>query len=191
MKYFPVKSAFQAVLRLEWIFVTTFVRYRQFLAAFSAASSQYAATVSGHHSFTETVLVTSFTLRWLKCSFHLFSSFGPSRAVLLSRNTYLFFGSEMSRFASFHEKACKITAFFWHDQIFTLKNAKKSCFSPWFVPKSSFLCYNPGVEGVQKRGVPDAHPCFELFVFRNLVVFSFVLLFTFISEEKDGTTHNQ
>ena len=66
--------------------MTTFVRNSQFLAAFSAASCEYAAAVSGGHTFTETVLVAAFALRWLKCSFHFSDSLGPSRGMLLTRN---------------------------------------------------------------------------------------------------------
>ena len=66
--------------------MTTFVRNSKFLAAFSAASCEYAAAVSGGHTFTETVLVAAFALRWLKCSFHFSDSLGPSRGMLLTRN---------------------------------------------------------------------------------------------------------
>ena len=46
----------------QLIFMTTFVCYGQFLATFSTAGSQYAATIGGSHSLTETVFVASFSL---------------------------------------------------------------------------------------------------------------------------------
>ena len=47
-----------------------FVGYGQFLTTFGTTGCQYAATVGGSHSFTETVLVSSLSVRGLECSFH-------------------------------------------------------------------------------------------------------------------------
>ena len=48
----------------------TLVGYGQLLATFCAARSQYAATVSGSHSLTETVLVVATAIVGLERSFH-------------------------------------------------------------------------------------------------------------------------
>jgi len=50
--------------------VATLVSYGQFLTTFSAACSQYSATVSGSHSLQEAVFVTTLTLGRLECTFH-------------------------------------------------------------------------------------------------------------------------
>ena len=47
-----------------------FVRNRELLAAFGAASCEYAATVSGLHAFAESMFVLSFSVVRLECSFH-------------------------------------------------------------------------------------------------------------------------
>ena len=52
-------------------YAVVFVRDGQFLTTFSTTCSQYAATVSGCHSFTETVFVSSLSVRGLISSFHL------------------------------------------------------------------------------------------------------------------------
>ena len=51
------------------------VRNCQFLTALSTTGSQYATTISGSHSLTETVLVLSLSQRRLECSFHCFVLF--------------------------------------------------------------------------------------------------------------------
>jgi hypothetical protein len=48
------------------------VRYSQLLATFSTTCCQYSATVSCSHSLTETVLVSSLSVRGLKCSLHCY-----------------------------------------------------------------------------------------------------------------------
>ena len=50
--------------------MATFVSYGQFLTTFSAACSQYAATVCGRHSLQEAVFVTTLALGRLECTFH-------------------------------------------------------------------------------------------------------------------------
>ena len=52
-----------------------FVRNCQFLTALCTTGSQYATTISGSHSLTETVLVLSLSQRRLECSFHCFVLF--------------------------------------------------------------------------------------------------------------------
>lgn len=47
-----------------------FVRHSQFFAALSATRSQYATTISRLHTLTETMLVVSFSVVGLECSFH-------------------------------------------------------------------------------------------------------------------------
>ena len=51
--------------------MTTFVGYSQFLTTFSATGSQYAASVGSCHSLQKTVLVATFALGRLKCTFHI------------------------------------------------------------------------------------------------------------------------
>ena len=53
----------------------TLVSYGQLLATLSTAGSQYAATICGSHSLTETVLVVATAIVGLECSFHCFMSF--------------------------------------------------------------------------------------------------------------------
>ena len=48
----------------------TSVRHSQFFAALSATRSQYATTISRLHTLTETMLVVSFSVVGLECSFH-------------------------------------------------------------------------------------------------------------------------
>ena len=71
----------------------------QLLAAFGAAGCQYAATVSGGHSFTETVLVSSLSVRGLECSFH--------RCIFFM---LLFFQFRAAKVGSF----CEITKWITH-----------------------------------------------------------------------------
>ena len=52
-----------------------FVRNGEFLSALSATCSQYSTAIGGSHSLTETVLVSSLSVRGLECSFHLTSIF--------------------------------------------------------------------------------------------------------------------
>ena len=58
---FPTYLCFHAIV---------FVRNSQFLTSFSTTCSQYSATVSGSHSFAESVFVSSLSVRGLECSFH-------------------------------------------------------------------------------------------------------------------------
>lgn len=51
-------------------FAVYFVRNGEFLATFSATSGEYATTVSGQHTLTETMLVVSLSVVGLECSFH-------------------------------------------------------------------------------------------------------------------------
>ena len=51
------------------------VRNCQFLTALCTTGSQYATTISGSHSLTETMLVLSLSQRRLECSFHCFVLF--------------------------------------------------------------------------------------------------------------------
>lgn len=48
-----------------------FVRNRKFFSSFCPAGCQYTAAIGTCHFFAEPVFVPSFTLRWLKCSFHI------------------------------------------------------------------------------------------------------------------------
>ena len=52
------------------LYTVVFVRNSEFLAAFGTTCSQYSATVCGSHSLTESVLVSSLSVRGLECSFH-------------------------------------------------------------------------------------------------------------------------
>ena len=51
------------------------VRNGQLLATLGATSCQYATTVGGGHSLTETVLVVTATVVGLECSFHFYFAF--------------------------------------------------------------------------------------------------------------------
>jgi hypothetical protein len=51
------------------------IRYCQFLTTLGTTASQYSATVSGSHSFTESVFVFSLSVRGLECSFHFYILF--------------------------------------------------------------------------------------------------------------------
>ncbi len=53
------------------------IRYGELFASFATASSQYAASVSGRHTFAETVLVLSLSNGRLECLFHLYYCFDP------------------------------------------------------------------------------------------------------------------
>lgn len=52
------------------VLAMNFVRYGQLFATFGATSSQYATTISSLHALTETMLVVSFSVVGLECSFH-------------------------------------------------------------------------------------------------------------------------
>ena len=52
------------------VLAMNFVRHGQLLATFGATSSQYATTISSLHTLTETMLVVSFSVVGLECSFH-------------------------------------------------------------------------------------------------------------------------
>ena len=63
-------------------FVSRFRRYRYFLSAFSSASCQHFSTVYSSHSLSKTVFVSSFSFRWLKCSFaHDYKSLSSVKIV--------------------------------------------------------------------------------------------------------------
>lgn len=47
-----------------------FGRNSQFLSSFSSSGLQYSSTICSRHSFSEAVLVLSFSSGRLKCSFH-------------------------------------------------------------------------------------------------------------------------
>lgn len=57
------------------LLAVTLVAYGKFLAALSTTRSQYAATVGGGHSLTETMLVVPSAVVGLECSFHCLMSF--------------------------------------------------------------------------------------------------------------------
>ena len=50
--------------------VSALVRNSQFFSSFSSSSSYNCSTVSGRHSFSETMFVSSLSVGWLKCTFH-------------------------------------------------------------------------------------------------------------------------
>ena len=58
--------------------------HRQLLAAMGTAGGQHATTILCCHSLTETVLVYTATVVWLKCSFHL---------VILFNNMHIYLGN--------------------------------------------------------------------------------------------------
>jgi hypothetical protein len=51
-------------------FMPAFVRHAQFFSSFGPSSGQNCSTVGGRHPLSETVFVSSFSIRWLKCPFH-------------------------------------------------------------------------------------------------------------------------
>jgi len=60
------------VLQAFLAFSVNFVGYGELLAPFCAARSQDSAAVGRLHTFAETVLVMSFAVVWLECTFHCF-----------------------------------------------------------------------------------------------------------------------
>ncbi len=52
-------------------FVIWLIRNAKFVTTLCATGVQNTATIGGRHSFTEPVLVFSFSVRRLKCSFHI------------------------------------------------------------------------------------------------------------------------
>jgi len=50
--------------------VATFVRYGKAFAAFCPAGGQHATAIGSTHAFAKPMLISSFPLRWLKCSLH-------------------------------------------------------------------------------------------------------------------------
>ena len=109
--------------------MTSFVCYGQFLASFSATSSEYTATIGGSHSLQEPMFVTSFALRWLKRSFHCLIALCPVIAgefiiIVLSyfsvrKRATPYISKDYTAFVT--EKACKGTSFFLHDKIIRLE----------------------------------------------------------------------
>ena len=88
----------------------------------SATCSQYTTTICCSHSFTETVFVSSFTVRRLECSFHCFNIL----IVLLSTNS-----------------GCKGSHFFRHSKLFPLffaKNFRLLLKYRAFIVFFSYLC---------------------------------------------------
>jgi hypothetical protein len=72
------RSAFFLLLKTLWaelFSAQTLVGNGQLLASFRSASSQYAASVGGGHSLSETMLVSASLVGGLKCSFHLSITF--------------------------------------------------------------------------------------------------------------------
>jgi hypothetical protein len=64
-----------------------FVRYSQFLTTFTTTCRQNATTVFSCHTAAEAMLVSSFSYRWLKRSFHVESLF----VMFLGLQRYRFF----------------------------------------------------------------------------------------------------
>ena len=84
------------------------VRNGQFMSAFSSSASQNSSTVSWFHSCSEAVLVLSFSLRRLECSFHCIINFlwsVPKRTAKIGS----FF-----RYANVNKKMFKY--FLWHQR---------------------------------------------------------------------------
>lgn len=52
------------------LFAAEMIGYGERIAAFCTTTGKHLATVGGCHSFAEAVLVNSFTVRGLECSFH-------------------------------------------------------------------------------------------------------------------------
>ena len=88
----------------------------------STTCSQYTTTICCSHSFTETVFVSSFTVRRLECSFHCFNIL----IVLLSTNS-----------------GCKGSHFFRYSKLFLLffaKNFRLLLKYRAFIVFFSYLC---------------------------------------------------
>ena len=84
-----IGDSFKESLRLS-LFEGFFVRNSKFLAAFLSAARQNPAAIGGCHSLTETVLVLSFSLRRLECTFHRFIVLTLKiRAAKLTRNRFI------------------------------------------------------------------------------------------------------
>ena len=62
--------AYNSVYTKNLLLAVYFVRHSQFFAVLSATRSQYATTISRLHTLTETMLVVSFSVVGLECSFH-------------------------------------------------------------------------------------------------------------------------
>ena len=54
----------------QLLFVRFFAAYGKLLTASATTGSKHPATVSGSHTLPKTVLVLSFSLRWLEGTFH-------------------------------------------------------------------------------------------------------------------------
>jgi hypothetical protein len=54
----------------ELLLQCLFVRHSQFMSAFRSSGSQYPSAIGSRHSFSESVLIFSLSIRRLKCSFH-------------------------------------------------------------------------------------------------------------------------
>ena len=74
------------------LFRVKLVRNSQFLTTFSTTLRQYATTVFAAHAATESMLVRSFSLRWLKSPFHytiflslFYQFYGAKRRVCAKR----------------------------------------------------------------------------------------------------------
>ena len=62
--------------KFSWLFSAhAFVRNGEFFSPFCTTSGQHSATISGGHSFSETMLVFASSVRRLECSFHLILAF--------------------------------------------------------------------------------------------------------------------
>jgi hypothetical protein len=53
------------------LFMCFFVRNGKFVSAFSSSAGKYPSSIGSFHSAFETVLISSLSLRRLKCPFHL------------------------------------------------------------------------------------------------------------------------
>ena len=54
---------------VNYSFVTSFVRNRNFFTAFLSSRVQHPSTCRRFHTLAETVFVSALSIRWLKCSF--------------------------------------------------------------------------------------------------------------------------
>ena len=74
-----------------------FIRYAQLFPAFCPAVCQHSSAIGCRHSLPETMLVSSFPVRWLKCPFHCSELFfdqsflGAAKVMFFLFHTKLYF----------------------------------------------------------------------------------------------------
>lgn len=100
----PNRSSFNSLKYIINLLSSYFVRNRESFSSFCSSTGKNFSSVCSRHSFTEPVLISSFSYRWLKCPFHRSIFLILFFAVFLEVQRYLFFNMQQTYSKNILEK---------------------------------------------------------------------------------------